>query len=224
MSGFGSHQIGGIAGVLFAVGLAGFGLGLLGDAPTLNDSIEDIREYFDDNGDRVLISYWLVSLVSVVGLLTFASSLRSALMTGDEDEPWGSLLFSAAVVTVSVVSVGLIGWGALALNGTADYSDSTVRLLMDVDGLIFTSILPWSLAVFLAAASVLIIRHGMIWRWLGWIGLLVALAFVVGALWVLDGDPESALGVLVWGPGMLGTLFWVVAASIGMYRMDASAA
>jgi Na+/phosphate symporter len=220
MNGLRSNQIGGIAGIVFAVGMVGFGLALLGDAPTLSESTEDVREYFDDNGDRVLVGYWFMMLFFFGGLLTFASSLRSALTTGVDGEPWGTVLLSSAVVTASVAGAGLIGWGALALNGTSAYSDSTVQMLMDIDGLIFTSILPWSLAVFLVAASVLIARDGTLWPWLGWAGFLIALSHIVGAFWVLDGDPESALGILVWGIGIIGTLLWVVVASVGMYRLD----
>lgn len=218
-----SSQIGGIAGAVFAIGVIIFSLALIGDSPTLTDSTDDIREYFDDNGDRVLISYWLTALLFVGAFLTFAVSMRATLASSAEDEPWGTLAVSAAVVTTAVAGGGMFAWGALALNGTDAYSDSTVQLLMDIDGLVYTSVVPVGMAVFLVAGSITAFRRGALWTWLGWLGLLAAVSLIVGALWVLDGDPESALGILVWLAGLLGALLWILLVSVGMYRMSPNA-
>lgn len=220
MGGLRSSQIGGIAGAVFAIGIFIFTMALVGDAPTLTDSTADIREYFDDNGDRVLVSYWLTALLFFGAFLTFAAALRSTLAPSAEDEPWGTLAVSAAVATAAVAGGGLFAWGALALNGTDAYSDSTVQLLMDIDGLIYTTVLPAGMAVFLLAGSMMVLRRGAPWPWLGWLGLLGAVSLAVGGLWVLDGDPESALGVLVWVAGLTGALLWILLMSVGMYRMN----
>lgn len=223
MGGVRSNQIGGIAGAVFAIGIIVFSLALVGDSPVLTDSTDDIREYFDDNGDRILISYWLTALLFIGAFLTFTASLRTALRSSAEDELWGTVTLSAAVVTTAVVAGGMFAWGAMALNGTEDYSDSTVQLLMNVDSLIYASVVPVGLAVFLAAGSILAFRRGALWTWLGWLGLLAAASLTVGSLWVLDGDPESPLAILVWLAGLLGALTWILVASVGMYRMDPSA-
>jgi hypothetical protein len=222
MSEFGSKQIGGIAGAVFAIGVLVFSLALVGDAPAPTDSTSDIREYFDDNGNRVLLSYWFTALLFFGAFLTFASALRSALASSAEDALWGTVALSAAVVTAALAGGGLFAWGALALDGTDGYSDSMVQLLMDIDALVYGSTLPVTLAVFLVAGSIPAFRRGALWTWLGWLGLLGAAALAIGPLWVLDGDPEGALGILVWLAGLMGALLWILLASIGMYRMSPS--
>jgi hypothetical protein len=61
-------------------------------------------------------------------------------------------------------------------------SDDTLIALNGLDQIIFVSIMNWAGAIFLVGASVVIIQSGVLSKWIGWLGLLVALAGVVGSL------------------------------------------
>ncbi len=58
-------------------------------------------------------------------------------------------------------------------------------------------------------------------KWLGWLGLLIALLFAIGTLWPFTGDEESFLGFLTF-IGFIGFLIWALGAAIEMIRADSS--
>jgi hypothetical protein len=60
-----------------------------------------------------------------------------------------------------------------------------------------------------------ILRTGVIWRWLAGLGLLAALLLVIGAAWPIDGDEEGAIAIL----GFIGapaTMLFIIISSINM--------
>ncbi|MDH3397913.1 MAG: hypothetical protein OEM81_08805, partial [Acidimicrobiia bacterium] len=65
--------------------------------------------------------------------------------------------------------------------------------------------------------SIVILRSGVLWKWLGWLGLVAALAMVIGTFWVIDGDEEGFLGILVW-IGITATLLWSLLSGVAMIR------
>ena len=72
-------------------------------------------------------------------------------------------------------------------------------------------------AILAGGASVGILAIGVLGRWLGWLGAIVAVALIVGSGSVVERDPGGALatvGSLAW----LGLLVWIVAASIALLR------
>src|SRR6266480_5940834 len=71
-------QLGGLAGV---VGVVLFVIGILmqGDVPGVNDSAEEVRTWFDDNGQRYLVADYLIGIAVIFGLLPFLVTLRNFL-------------------------------------------------------------------------------------------------------------------------------------------------
>ncbi len=123
---------------------------------------------------------------------------------------------------MAVGGAGTTFWAALALNGPDAYSDSTVRALMNLDAVTFGAIMPWGLAVFLTGASVVILRSGVLWKWLGWFGLAGALAMVIGVFWVVDGDIEGPLAILAF-TGTFATFLWSLLIGVAMIRTEGAA-
>jgi len=71
-------------------------------------------------------------------------------------------------------------------------------------------------AILAGGARVVILAIGVLARWLGWLGAIVAVALIVGSGSVVEPDPGGALatvGSLAW----LGLLVWIVA-SIALLR------
>ncbi len=201
-------------------------IAVIGDGPGLSDSAAETREYFADNETQIA----LVGILSAVALgflfLLFASGLRSLLGPADrEDEGvWSRLMFAAAVATSVMATAGTAFWTGVAQEDTLPVaSDSTVKTIASIDTVIYFAIIPWAQAVFLLGASVVIVKSGVLPKWLGWFGLLIALVLAIGTFWVLTGDETSFLGLLVVPIGGIAFLLWILATAYNMIRSDSAA-
>ncbi len=215
-------QVTGWSGVAFVVTFLVMVVFAGGSGPVLADSAADVREFFEDEEAAVALSTWGAALAFLLFLLLFASGLRSLL--GPADAPnegvWSRLSFAGAVATVAIGGAGSAFWAVLGQEDVlAAASDETVKTLAAFDSVVFTAILPWGMAVFLLGASVVILQSEVMAKWLGWLGLLVTLLFVIGTLWPFTGDDESFLGLLVF-IGFIGFLIWTLGAAISMIRSD----
>jgi len=217
------RQIGGIAGIVFGLGSA-IGLVLLtGGGPALGDPMADIRDYFADDANTYFVLQWFLALFFVAAFLLFASALRSVLAERDRDSGmWARASFAGAVAAVAIAGGGTVFWSALALNGPDAFSDSTVEALMRLDAVTFGAVVPWGFVVFLAGASVVILRSSVLWQWLGWLGLAAALAMVIGLFWVIDGDVEGPLAIVTL-IGVFVLFLWSLLAGVAMIRLEETA-
>ena len=215
-------QVTGWSGVAFVVTFLVLLVFAGGSGPVLTDSAADVREFFEDEEAAVALSTWGLALAFALFFLLFASGLRSLLGPADADNEgvWSRLSFAGAVATAAIGSAGSAFWAVLGQEDVlAAASDETVKTLAAFDSVVFTAILPWGMAVFLLGASVVILQSEVMAKWIGWLGLLVALLFVIGTLWPFTGDEESFLGLLVF-IGFIGFLIWTLGAAISMIRSD----
>ncbi len=98
-------------------------------------------------------------------------------------------------------------------------SNETVKTLAALEVVMIGTVLQWSAAVFLLGASVMVLQSGVMAKWLGSLGLLVALLVAIGTLWPVTGDEESFLGILTF-IGIIGFLIWALGAAISMIHSD----
>jgi hypothetical protein len=199
----------GWGGIAFAVFSLAWGLVILGsDLGGFDSSDEELRASLDpETGDAGRL--WPASIflaLAGAGLLWFLGSLRLLLMRADPTTRLTAVAFAAGVVLVTLVFVknaiqlGLavaIGWEDVEVDPDA------YRLL---DATLFGLIMHEGVAgaVLVGAASVIVLRSGVLPRWLGWAGAVVAvLAF---------------FSLLLWGLGLLALLAWVAAVSVFVLR------
>lgn len=214
---------GGIAGIVFAVGAMVVVAFLFGAGPRLDDSMGTIRDYFDNDAPAHFIFLWIGTLVYVFAFLPFASALRSLFAADDVDAGiWSRLAFVGAVLAVALAGVGTIFWSALALNGSGAFDDGVVLVLMNAHLITFDAIAPWGFALFLVGGSVVILRTGVMWKWLGWLGLGATATMLVGTFWVLDGDPYGPLAIVGF-IGFVGALLWSLLAGYALMGSEESA-
>lgn len=83
----------------------------------------------------------------------------------------------------------------------------------------FTLVFPYATMLIVLAGSTVILRHGVLWKWLGWFGLLVVVLGLISPLALLNEDPNSALGIIGF-PYLLGFLLWILATSVVIWRSD----
>lgn len=216
-----TRRIGGIAGIIFVVVFA-VGIVVSGDTPMVNDDIEEIRAFWTDSGDTdsYLVGDWLTAVAFLLFFLPFLSALRSVLGPADPSGGmWARTAFGAGLVLVGLGGAASMANGALGLGQAEGLDDSTLRFVTDATAYGFGVAAPLAIAATLVPASLVILATGVLWRWLGILGLVVALAGVVGALWVVDGDQESFLGVLGF-IAFVGLGVWILATSVAMLMSD----
>jgi hypothetical protein len=198
-------RIGGVLGIVHVVLFLIGGFALQGESPSRGDSIEEIRQYFTDDGDLYLAGDYVLAIGFVFAFLPFAVILRWMLGSAEGWPPIFSWLtvIGATTATALGAAAGAF-WGALALSAdNPEVDDSVVRAFMEADAYVFTT-LALPIALFIGSASVVMLRTGIFWRWLGALGLLAALLLVIGVSWPIDGDEEGALAI----PGFIGFPLW----------------
>jgi hypothetical protein len=216
-------RAGGIFGILFVVLFFVGPFGLTGDTPTRTDSIEEIRAYFEDDGDLYRIGDYLGGLAFVLFFIPYLVILRWVLGAGEGTPPifsWLAMFGGFAVVVIGGTASVFFGALAIAADDAEIYAqldDSSIRLAMEMNAYAFTGFL-FTLGLFVGAASIVVLKSGVLWRWLAGLGLLAALLLIVGAAWPIEGDDEGTLAII----GFIGAplaMLWIIISSINMIMM-----
>ena len=210
-------RLGGVFGIGFAVFPAVGLLILQIDAVNYDNPIREIKEYFVDDGDIYLVGDYLIFIGFVFFFFPFLLSLRALLGRvegGINLYSWLSFVGGLSLFLMAYVSS--IALGALALGAAGDPSvnDSSIQTLVYLDAYGFAGV-PLFGALLWFAASVVIYRTGVLWRWLAFLGVAAGVLGVIGAAWPIDGDPDGFLGI-VFDISLIGFLVWVLLVSIAM--------
>jgi hypothetical protein len=212
----GGARLAGIAGIVGAVLFVGSAIPIF-DSPSLGDPAGDIRTWFADNEGYVSFFTWLMPL-SVLLLVVFGAGLKGRLDRVDRTGVLARVSFAGIVAQAAAGLVSLGYWGVLAQDSVRDdASDSVLTALNALDTVTFFVTVPWAIALFVGAASVVILMTRAMPVWLGWLGVVVAVASALSGLWILSGDVDSPLAGLGF-IGFLGSNVWVVALGVVMLR------
>jgi hypothetical protein len=160
-------------------------------------------------------------------LLVFVGGLRAFLARAEsQDARWAPVVAAAGAVAAGLVLLrAAIVVALTALRGNevgvhAQGSAWAARALFYLEGALRDMML-FPFAVFLAAAAVVLLRTGVLPRWLGWVG--AALAGLVGVLAlglpagldIAPLDQAIALLALAWVAGLAFCLDWPLASAAG---------
>ncbi len=208
-----SRRMGGIFGVAFTILFIIGGPVLQGDFPTVNDSVEDIRGYWVDDGDRYLVGDFLFSIAVLLFFVPFVAAVRGVLGPADRSGGmWARTFVLGALVAVILGGAGAAASAGLAISAAEGLDDSTMLFATRAGAYSFSG-LGLGFALMLIGAAVVIAQSGVLWRWLALLAVLAAVASVVGGLWVQDGNQEGALFVIGF-VGLIATNVWVLLVSI----------
>jgi hypothetical protein len=212
----GWERVGALSGFLF-VGLfftAFFGLQDLDFPPAGSASGEQIHSFFEREQFRralATVSY----AASWTAFLWFIGSIRSPATAPDGVRRLEWVATSAGVLVAGLALAGVALQSEILISDpTTDEATLVSQLaLFDASGGLF-GITPFLRATFVGALSIVALREGGSMRWLGYFGLLVAAANVLGGIdyvipadWSLTGHPLLDL---------IAFLAWIVAASVTM--------
>ena len=170
-----------VAGILYVIALvAETVVGLLGGSVSQNDSAAKIANVLYDHRERLLVITYL-SVVYAAMFLIYLGRLYD-LLRGNTDRSrfLGSLVLAGGALFIALHAVSDIGINGLLGAKLASFGfqhdqgmSYTLYLLtygLDSVGDVFGSL-------FAFAAGVLVIEHGVLPRWLGWVSILVGILF-----------------------------------------------
>jgi hypothetical protein len=175
------------------------------DTPVATSGPQDVIDYFTDRQDSILTLNGLLLIFAAFFFLWFVGVLHNVLQ-GAEGEGYGfssvslvgGLLFVALVLAGAAIEI--IYPATLARFENFQQDAQVGFLSLALSGWLYRFAFV-GMSVLIAATSVVVLRTGVLPRWLGWAGLLVALVALLRFL-----GPLSA-----WL-----SLLWVVAVSVLM--------
>lgn len=124
----------------------------------------------------------------------------------------------AAVAGLAAAGVSLIQWvldltlaDAIAPSGDAGRAGTALEAINRLDGI------KMLLLATLAIAGLELARHGVLWTWLGIVGVLLAVAIIASGIGYLFLVPQLATLALVSGPLLL---IWVTGVGLRLWRLN----
>jgi hypothetical protein len=208
-----------LGGVLGVIGVVGFIIGsqiIEGDYPDVTSSVDEARTWFADNGRQYLVGDY-VSGISIMFFLLPALLILHSLLAEAEGARriWSRYYLVGVIFFYLIAGASSAFSGALAAGISSIDNDATVRALQYMDFYSFSASLPLTAAILQIGAGLVIVRTGLMWRWLGWLAFVVAIANVVGAAVEIHKSPEGALAGVLFA-GLIGTAIWFLLVSINM--------
>lgn len=201
------------AGILAAVTFI-FGLAATADSPDSSDSNAKIIAWYADHGHRIgiIIGAFILAFCGLF-LLWFASGLRQRLRLAEGPEGrLANVALGGGLLLVALLWVGAAALAAIpaqqSFGGGPALSDADLGRFLPSVG--FGSILLFGMFGAIAlidATSIVIMRTGVLPRWLGWLGFVCGVVLLFGVVFL----PVIALPI------------WLIAASIVLYRQPVGA-
>ena len=179
---------------------------VLGETPSSDAPTDEVVNFFKDNQDEAGISAGLLSLASLF-LVWFAASLRGALRRAGEDADRLATISFTGLVFVALGFLCFAGFNA-TLSDIADNSSTVPGEVVQAVSVLnedFFPILGVGIVMSMFATGLAIVRHGPFPRWLGWVGIAIAILFIP-----------------VWFIGFPGTGLFLLVLSVLMFRDGAS--
>ncbi len=209
-------RTGAVAGLLWVIVFVAF-LVATGPGPTLV-SVGEARQWFIDNGSMYRSLTVVRTLATLLLLLPFAAGLATFLeRAAPAERMWARLVFSGAVIAAVIAVVGEAPWIVMTLGAAEGASDMVVQAAVDADLFMFFTGFHIGLALFVGSASVIIVREGVMVRWLGWLGLATVVPAVIAPFWIVGGEYNNFWD-LTEAVAFIGTLIWSTGVAIVMLR------
>jgi hypothetical protein len=206
-------RLGGALGLIFVI-LFIIGVIVQGSTPMYDDPVDKIRQSWVDNGDTYLAADFILGIAAVVFYLPFLSALYALLgMAEGGPQIWSRAAFAGGIVGLITAATGGAGWGVLAM-GIGHLSDDSVLALMYLDAYA-SNFITLGFAVMILSSSLIILRTGVLWRWLAYLGFVVGVLGILTPLGILSYRTDDPLDFIGFA-GFLGTFIWFLAVSLGM--------
>jgi hypothetical protein len=149
----------------------------------------------------------MCELIGILLLLVFAATLWSVLRDGDKSGIVAATAFGAGIASAAVKLASVPAAFALYWRADQGWNPQVATALFDMNDAAF--VLTWAIdAVMLGAAALVILRSGVLPRWLGW---LAAVAGTISIATVPIAMKAPPVGILL-------TFVWLIATSVVLTR------
>lgn len=150
----------------------------------------------------------MIELLGIVLLIAFAATLWSVLRRADgEDGVWAATAFGAGVGSAVLKLASVPAAFAVLWRSRQGFDPQLATALLDMNDVSFT--LTWSLdALMLGAAAAVILRTGVLPKWLGYFGALTAVVSLA----------SMPVATIVPPVGILLTFIWIAGTSVVLTR------
>ena len=196
-----------LSGLVFVV-LSVVGAFLAGSPPKVSDHDPKILKFYVDNQDTLKVSSYLAGL-GIVFFLFFLGIVWTRLRTAEGGH--GRLAGTSAMAGVATAAIASVGFGINAYSALHPAESPDLYRLATV---IF-GILSFAVLVYVEAASIVILRTKFLPAWLGWLGMLSALLWLVGGAAVSTEDDTiftfGFVAFLIWA-------LWLLIFSVMLFR------
>lgn len=177
---------------------------VVGDAPDANDPVQEVVSFYTENDAETTIGALLFG-VGAVFFLFFVGSLRSVLRTAEGGTGW---LSNVAFAGGIVAAAGMLIFAGLGFTLGDVAEDLDPGAVQAINALSFDLFFPLAggIVVLLFASGLVSVRTEVLPRWLGWAGLVIAVAsftpagffaFLASIAWVL------VVSILLWRGGTI---------------------
>lgn len=184
MYGFRWERWSALAGVLFVVLLV-IGVAMSGDT---GDTPDKVRAYYEEGGNRAkeIAAYFLIAAAGLA-FVSFLGTLREMLVRAEGGPgTLSALVFGPGVAFVSLLLAGsAVSRAPAALAETADFTlDPNTAEMFDAAGYLTIVAGMMIASVLVLSASTAALRTGVLPAWLGWAGLIIAVAMLFSIFFV----------------------------------------
>jgi hypothetical protein len=163
------------AAIMFGVGSAIWGL----DMPAAGTPVAEVRNFYRDTADRIVVGATL-SLLSIAAFLLFAAALRQVLAEADGEDALATTAFGGAVLALAA------GLGAETINLAAalrardgELNDALAQSLFETSQILGSTASGVGLGVFALATAAVALRSGLVLpRWVAIVTLVVGIALL----------------------------------------------
>ena len=195
------ERIGAAAGVLFVI-LVLIGSFLPGESPpAVDDSARDIARYFHGHSGAIQAGAFIVGL-GAIALLWFLGSLWSRLRRPEGTRRLATIAAGGGVVTIGLVLIGFAMNATIALR-LESLGVLGARFFYTLSSVVI-SMASFSIAALVIATSAAAMRSKVFPVWLGWVGA------VLGLLWVIAGLGVATDNSGIFTLGFIAFLLWLV--------------
>ena len=210
-----------VAGIIFVIALVAEIVVALGVGLSSNDSAGKIARGLHEHRERLLVIAYL-SVVYATGFVIYLCRLYN-LLRGDTDRVGilGSLVLVGGILFITLHAVsdigitGLVGAKLASFGSQHDqgltYTLYLMTFALESVGDVFGSL-------FAVAAGLLVIRSGVLPRWLGWMLILVGVLFFLQGFGL--GGVIASFGLVLDGIGFVLLLIFVLVSSVILLTRD----
>lgn len=209
-------RISGIAGLLFVV-LSFIASGINVQPPAYVQDEATLVAWFAENGTWFRVGYFIAGLAFLPFYFPFFAGFCERLREAEGTPAiWSRVAWAGAIMSPAAgVTAGAFNVGMALLEGRV--SPEVAVFGAAANFYAFPVVSGAMNGIIMIGATVVILRTGIFWRWLGWSGALIGIAAIGGSAALVENDP-GGLFANISSFAWLAYFLWIAAASIGLIR------